>query len=352
MHMWMDSTIDSRKGDVLTLPALCVFVEKHAVVHLKNNKIWTSLKNNPPNHNTALNQVNLHLVYLGWGIFAKLNLRVTLLQVESPPGVTVTTVVVSTMQGSLLDLSPEESKMLDKLIFSGIDVGLDQKHTGQVSSTAVKPASPTVVKQPIKQELDLMPIDTCSATNQLKTAPRTDTTVTVQGITAELPVNISAVIDRTGNIQVEEAHSSKMAEAVPIAEHNSPAHAPDTADANTSQKEQSSSPSLAVRDISLKLVKLAIEPGKRILITQDILDSIPSSKYSDETWKAVAGSKETPPSCDNTGYDSDTVAYPDSDETMIYWNNTDVKAPKRKMNKRCRKPIKRELTPKPTKRLI
>ena len=87
---WMDCVVEGVKGDVLTLLSLCMLVEKHVIIHLKNNQVWTSFKNVPLDHQTALQQCDLHLIYLGHGIFTKLIQHKMPLQILSTPGADVT----------------------------------------------------------------------------------------------------------------------------------------------------------------------------------------------------------------------------------------------------------------------
>ena len=42
------------------------------MVHLKNNKIWSTLQNRPTTHEEMVNRCEKHLVYLGFGIFLHL----------------------------------------------------------------------------------------------------------------------------------------------------------------------------------------------------------------------------------------------------------------------------------------
>ena len=44
----------------------------HTVVHMKHNKVWSTLKDRPASHDELLQQCNKHLVYLGLGIFLQL----------------------------------------------------------------------------------------------------------------------------------------------------------------------------------------------------------------------------------------------------------------------------------------
>ena len=90
-------------------------------------------------------------------------------------------------------------------------------------------------------------------------------------------------------------------------------------------------PKPSTTPISLKLVKLMISPGDVILLTPDILQSIPSYKYSDDTWKYI---KEQESACKLESEGSDTIGYADSDDTVIYWNTTPILIVKRKSKKR------------------
>ena len=123
MDSWLDSVIDGCKGDVLTLLGFSMLVEKHVLVHLKGGNIWSSLKTIMPKHPDVLKQIDLHLVYVGRGNFIWPQLHSTPLQVLPTMSSDTTTVIVSTM----LSLYPEEDKTLDKLIMSGLGIGLDRE---------------------------------------------------------------------------------------------------------------------------------------------------------------------------------------------------------------------------------
>ena len=49
----------------------------HIFVHLKNNKIWCTLKHVPTSHHELQNMCEQHLVYLGYGIFLHMQRRPT-----------------------------------------------------------------------------------------------------------------------------------------------------------------------------------------------------------------------------------------------------------------------------------
>ena len=72
MDQWLKAVKDGHHGDIMCLYVLCLMNGKHACVHLKNNKIWCTLCTVPLNHEELLSRCNIHLVYLGFGIFLEL----------------------------------------------------------------------------------------------------------------------------------------------------------------------------------------------------------------------------------------------------------------------------------------
>ena len=120
---WLDSIQAGCKGDILSLLGLCLLVEKHILVHLSNGLLWSSLKNSADSHlhDDMLKKVDLHMVYLGRGNFALLQLCTNPLQVaESSPN------MESIVIGTFIPLFPDEDKILDSLILSGLGVGINR----------------------------------------------------------------------------------------------------------------------------------------------------------------------------------------------------------------------------------
>ena len=116
----LDSMHDGHKGDILALMGLCLFIEKHVMVHLKGGTIWTSLKVILATHDEMLKQVDLHLVYLGRGNFVRLQNPSTPLQIVESSKKSETVVI-----GTIVPLYPEENKILDTMIMSSLGIGLD-----------------------------------------------------------------------------------------------------------------------------------------------------------------------------------------------------------------------------------
>ena len=69
---WLRCVRDGRCGDILCIFLLSLSTSIHTVVHLKNNKLWSTLKMIPVTHSKLLNICNQHLAYLGFGIFLRL----------------------------------------------------------------------------------------------------------------------------------------------------------------------------------------------------------------------------------------------------------------------------------------
>ena len=118
LDLWAESIEDGRKGDFLMLYGLNLLLDTQTMVHLNRGKIWMKIKNPPPDLDTLLNMCNFHLVHLGWGLFIEHVKWHRPLQVvaksEDVKGIAVG------------DLTIGESETLDKVIFRGLGIGVDQ----------------------------------------------------------------------------------------------------------------------------------------------------------------------------------------------------------------------------------
>ena len=72
---WLKSVKDRRRGDILCVFLLSMATASHTVVHLKHNKVWSTLKHKPSSHDELMQQCDKHLAYLGLGIFLELKER-------------------------------------------------------------------------------------------------------------------------------------------------------------------------------------------------------------------------------------------------------------------------------------
>ena len=92
--------------------------------------------------------------------------------------------------------------------------------------------------------------------------------------------------------------------------------------ASTSTAAPGPSP-LLITPISVKLVKMKVNLGDRVQVTQEMLDCIPTSKYSEHTRELIDAIPVTPVNPPETRPGNETVGYADSDNTIIYWSKDD-----------------------------
>ena len=78
---WLRCVRDGRCGDILCVFLLSLSTGVHMVVHLKNNKLWSTIKMIPATHSELLNICDQHLAYLGFGIFLKLERKPTQMKI-------------------------------------------------------------------------------------------------------------------------------------------------------------------------------------------------------------------------------------------------------------------------------
>ena len=74
---WLKSVKEGRRGDLLCVYLLSMATGSHTAVHMRNNKVWSTLKDMPTSHDELIHQCEKHLVYLGLGVFLQLKERVT-----------------------------------------------------------------------------------------------------------------------------------------------------------------------------------------------------------------------------------------------------------------------------------
>ena len=143
LDTWSDSIEDGWKGDFLSLYGLNLMLDTHTAIHLSNNRLWTTIKNPPKNHDMLLPMCNFHLVYLGRGLF------VELIERKHPLIVVEKTADVKTVL--IGELIFDESEALDKVINHGFGVGVD-KHSTPSCTTSQRADSEMVNIILIKEE--------------------------------------------------------------------------------------------------------------------------------------------------------------------------------------------------------
>ena len=89
---WSQSVKSNRQGDILSLFTLCALTSQHAMVHLRNGNLWTTV--NAPDsydHDKLLSICDVHLAYVGNGQFAELQHKTNSAFVTSIPHDTIMT---------------------------------------------------------------------------------------------------------------------------------------------------------------------------------------------------------------------------------------------------------------------
>ena len=127
---WAESITSGLKGDILALFRLCLLVDKHCLLHLKNGRVWTTVENPHTNHDELLHVCNYHLVFLGRGIFIELKHCITPLRLAN--------VETGTESADSSNLTMSEKEILNKVLLKGLGVGVYQSMTSG-SNTGQEP---------------------------------------------------------------------------------------------------------------------------------------------------------------------------------------------------------------------
>ena len=123
---WCDSITQGRKGDVLALYSLCMLFSHHAVVHLHNNVIWSTLASPGINHSSHLQKCDIHLCYLGRGLFMELVEQDIPLQIlVDKPDIQSIVIGELSIEEGLLPLTPQIKPISTKAVKTRRDVAQD-----------------------------------------------------------------------------------------------------------------------------------------------------------------------------------------------------------------------------------
>ena len=127
LEEWLRCLREGRRGDILCVYLLSLATGVHTFVHLKNNKIWCTLKNVPTSHHELQNQCEQHLVYLGYGIFLCLQRRPT----------------IPAILGTVSGADPATQQLLLASVGKSIksDIGLTGTTDGKIQSTKASAAA-------------------------------------------------------------------------------------------------------------------------------------------------------------------------------------------------------------------
>ena len=121
--VWMQAIKDGRKGDILTLFVLSVLTDFHTYAHLHEGQYWSTLKTVPNTHEEVLCACEIHLLYLGRGMFIELKKCETPLSIAPNLDPGVTSYIIG-------ELTPAEQTAYDNVLLSGLGVGCGNTEKG------------------------------------------------------------------------------------------------------------------------------------------------------------------------------------------------------------------------------
>ena len=112
---WLKGIRNGTKGNLLTLYLLSLLTGTHCCIHLKQNKIWSTLKEKPLTHVELMQRCNVHLAYMGHNNYVQLSLRTTTTQykffgIDDPVLLTESKAVTE------VNLSEDEQLTIDMLM--------------------------------------------------------------------------------------------------------------------------------------------------------------------------------------------------------------------------------------------
>ena len=118
---WMEGVKNSQRADVLALYGLCQLTDCHCVVHLNQNKVWSTLGDVPDEHNVLMDRCEIHLCYMGNGVFVQLVPRIKSDEPTAGTSTGTTPVVIGS-------LTANKTQTLTILLQEGIRTKLKSTH--------------------------------------------------------------------------------------------------------------------------------------------------------------------------------------------------------------------------------
>ena len=75
MDTWAEGVKIGWRADILSIFALSALIGKHTLVHLQNGNLWTTINTVSSDHDELLSKCEVHLAYVGNGLFCELKPR-------------------------------------------------------------------------------------------------------------------------------------------------------------------------------------------------------------------------------------------------------------------------------------
>ena len=113
---WVQSVKLNRRGDILSLFTLCALTSHHAIVHLRNGNLWTTVDTPESyDHDKLLSVCDIHLAYTGNGQFVELKHKL-----EPRINTSITSNTATTSTGSASSSANENSRNTSSTLTSRV----------------------------------------------------------------------------------------------------------------------------------------------------------------------------------------------------------------------------------------
>ena len=258
--MWSESITDSCKEDVLVLFGLNLLTETHCVEHLANGQIWTTLAMLSGVHSTDLQKCDLHLAYIGRGLFIELTEHAVPLMIAEATESTTSLVIG--------ELSASEECTIDDVMETGLGIGLAHATSKESHTTKHTPSASAAKKEDLPQ-----------VESELKETSFKDST----------PYTPPVAMDSTYKPTLHLVMDGKVG-TVPTL----PNGTPDTVVPKT-------------KEFTINLLKLTLELGEMFHISNELLATYPLSRFRPPGYYPIMTQD-----VDKESFNSDT--------TEIYWS--------------------------------
>ena len=75
LDTWAKGVKIGWREDILSIFALSALINKHTLIYLQNGNLWTTINTVSSDHNKLLSKCEVHLAYVGNGLFCELKPR-------------------------------------------------------------------------------------------------------------------------------------------------------------------------------------------------------------------------------------------------------------------------------------
>ena len=72
LDTWAKVVELGRRADILSVFTLSTLISKHALIHLRNGNMWTTMETSNMGHDEIMKECDIHLAYLGNGLFSEI----------------------------------------------------------------------------------------------------------------------------------------------------------------------------------------------------------------------------------------------------------------------------------------